>query len=145
MPTILAHVCLAETSMRLERGDARTAERLARDAFAHAKAAGARGYELLALATRAEALARIGQLDEALRLARQVSAAVDGRRDVERAERVHLRIATALALAEEHELSAAALSDARAVVDSRLEQIRSPELRRRYLESKLVQSIRDGG
>ncbi len=138
----LAHVCLVEAGVRLQHGDAERAERLARDAISNARAAGARGYELLALATRAEALARTGRLADALRLVREVSELVEGRRDLERAERIHLRIATALELADEHDLSARARADARAVVDARLEQIRSEGLRRRYLESRLVRSIR---
>ncbi len=143
-PYDLAHVCLVETTIELSRGEPERAERLARDAASHARSAGARGYELLALATRAEALARVGRASEAVKLAREVGATVEGRRDVERAERIHLRLATALALASEAELAERERSEARAVVDARLAQIRDAALRRRYQESSLVRSIRDG-
>jgi hypothetical protein len=133
-----------ESALHLERGDATRGERFARDAISHARSAGARGYELLAMATRAEALARAGRLDDARRLARDVSASIDGRRDLERAERIHLRLATALSLASDDTLSAHARAQARAVVDARLEHIRSDALRHRYLESRLVRSIRSG-
>lgn len=144
-PYDLAHVCLVETALHLARGNAERAASLARDAVSHARAAGAFGYEMLAMATRAEALARIGEAESAQRLAREVQSAVAGRRDLERAERIHLRLAAAFQLANEPELAARARAEARAVVDSRLELIRDERLRRRYLDSPMVQAIQSGG
>ncbi len=144
-PYDLAHVCLVETAMCLARDEPATAERIARDAHSHARAAAARGYELLALAARAEALARSGRGGEAVRLASQVQTAVEGRRDlVERAERIHLHLAVACTQAGELEMAERSLIDARAVVEGRLERIQDSRLRDRYLESNLVQSIRRG-
>jgi tetratricopeptide (TPR) repeat protein len=141
-PYDLAHVAIVEASLELGRGEAERAERLARDAVSHARAGGARGYELLAMATRAEALARTGRTADAVRLARDVRAEIEGRRDIERAERIYYRLALALRLTAQHELAEHAMADARAVVDSRLEQIRDPRLRQQYLGSKLIRAIR---
>lgn len=140
-PYDLAHVTLVETEIELTRGDVEKAERLSRDALSHARAAGAFGYEVLAMATRADALARSGRIEQAQRLAREVTAAIEGRRDLERAERIHLRLATALERVEDEEGAARARSAARAVVQGRLEQIRDEHLRSRYLDSRLVRAI----
>lgn len=143
-PYDLAHVCLVESGIHLTRGNSEKAERLARDAASHGRAAGAFGYEVLAMATRAEALARAGRPDHARRLVREVREALAGRQDLERAERIHARLATALELANEPDLAAAARTEARAVVQGRLDQIRDEALRRRYLDSHMVQAIRNG-
>ena len=57
---------------------------------------------------------------------------------------VGLAVARALALAGERSPAQAALDDADAVVEGRLEQIHDPALRRTYLESHLVRAIRSG-
>lgn len=144
-PYDLAHVCLVESGIQLTRGSSERAEQLARDAASHARAAGAFGYEVLAMATRAEALARSGRPDHARRVVREVREALAGRRDLERAERIHARLATALELADDPDLAAVARAEARAVVQGRLDQIRDEALRRHYLDSHMVQAIRNGG
>jgi tetratricopeptide (TPR) repeat protein len=140
-PYDLAHVCLVLANVRLSRGQFEEAERIAREAVSHARAGGVRGYELLAMAARAEALARAGRAADGARLAHEVRAAVEGRRDLERAERIHLHVATALQIASEERQADAARADARAVVEGRLAQIRDPHLRSRYLGSRLVRAI----
>ena len=140
-PYDLAHVCLVESTVWMLRDEVDRAERSAREAVSHARAAGARGYEVLALAVRAEALARSGRDEDARRVASDVRRSVEGRRDVERAERVYLHMAVALALSAEPDAAQVALADARAVVEGRLSLIRDERLQRAYRESSLVQSI----
>ena len=121
-----------------------TAAQAATEALGHARSAGARGYELLAMATRALALARSGSTEEAATLAGEVSERVRGRTDVERAEQIHLSVALTFALAGASERAGAALAKARAVVEGRLGQIRDERLRETYLGSQLVRAIREG-
>ena len=140
----LAHVCIVECAIHLAHARLEDAERAASRAVTHARAGGARGYELFALAVRAETLALTGQTGEALRVAREARAAVEGRRDVERAERVHLKLARAFALASSPDEARRALEDARAVLRERLAQIRDARLRSSYLATHWVRAIGAG-
>ena len=141
-PYDLAHVGLVEAGLWIHRDEPRRAERLAKEAASHARAAGARGYELLAMAARSDALSRLDELDEARRVATDVLRNARDRSDVERAERVYYQVAVALARCSEPREAERALANARAVVDARLEHIRDPRLRTLYVESKWVKSIR---
>ncbi|HJL16846.1 MAG TPA: AAA family ATPase, partial [Sandaracinaceae bacterium LLY-WYZ-13_1] len=143
-PYDLSHVCLVETAVLLQRDDLARAERVAKEAVGHGRAAGAKGYEILAMATRAEILARLERLDEARRLAEEVQRLAEGRRDLERAERIYLSLAQTFALTDRRDTAREALSDAEAVVDGRLAQIRDEGLRRSYLDSHVVRAIRSG-
>ncbi|MEC7518544.1 MAG: protein kinase [Myxococcota bacterium] len=141
-PYDLAHVDLVEAGLWMEKGQPRRAERLAKEAASHARAAGARGYELLAMAARSDALARLHERDEARRLAGEVLRTARDRSDVERADRVYYQVAVALARCEQPKEAERAIANARAVVDGRLEHIRDERLRALYLDSKWVRSIR---
>ncbi|MCB9598179.1 MAG: protein kinase [Sandaracinaceae bacterium] len=143
-PYDLAHVCLVRGSIQAARGDHEGAAQSARDAIRHAKTAGARGYEQLGIAARAEALARTGHLDEALHLARQLADRVRGRDGIERAEHIHLMLARAFALAGEAGAADEALAHARRLVDARLDQIGDGVLRGTYLDAPHVRAIRQG-
>lgn len=91
---------------------------------------------------RAKALAQLGRTDEAREIARDVQSGVRMRGVVERAQRVHLELADALALAGDADGALRARADALAIVETQLTQIRDPQLRERYLATRLVQSIR---
>lgn len=143
-PYDLAHVHIVEAAIRVARGEHASAAQAATEALGHARSAGAIGYELLAMATRALALARSGSTDEATTLAGEVNDRVRGRTDVERAEQIHLSVACTFALAGATERADAALGRARAVVEGRLSQIRDERLRETYLGSKLVRAIQEG-
>ena len=110
--------------------------------FSAARTAGARGYELLAMAVRAEALAKSDRREQATEVAREVERVVATRDDLERAERVLLHVARAHRACGDHEASSATLRRAEEVVSLRLEQIRSEELRQSYEGSRVVRSIR---
>ncbi|MFK7984725.1 MAG: serine/threonine-protein kinase PknK [Sandaracinaceae bacterium] len=141
-PYDLAHVNLVETSLAMARDRYDEAERTARAALSHARAAGARGYEVLALAARARALAEGQRGEEAARLTREVERMTDGREDVERAERVYLHLAATYRSLDQREPAQRALERAEAVVQGRLSQIRDASLRRAYLGSHVVRAIR---
>jgi tetratricopeptide (TPR) repeat protein len=140
-PYDLAHERLVRASLHAARGDWHECETAARAAVSHARTAAAIGYELLGAATRAEALARLGRSQEAREVAREVQRAVRTRGTVERAQRVHLAVARALALSGDAEGAAQARADARAVVDAHLAQIRDAALRDRYCGTPVVRAI----
>ncbi|MEZ4337978.1 MAG: hypothetical protein R3B82_15265 [Sandaracinaceae bacterium] len=144
-PYDLSHVCLVRAALRKAHDDHAGAEASAREAIRHAKAAGARGYEQLGMAARAEALAQIGQLDDARRLAHQLADRVRGRDGVERADHIHLMLARAFERAGEIAEAEAAMTRARALVDARLQQIVDDGLRETYLDAPHVRAIREGG
>lgn len=144
-PYDLAHVALVRASIQRVRGEHEAAAESAREAMRYAKSAGARGYEQLGMAARAESLARAGRLEEARGLARQLTDRVRGRDGVERAEHVHWMLAWAFALAGDTAEADDALARARAIVETRLGEIGDEGLRARYLETPHVRSIRAGG
>ncbi len=143
-PYDLAHVCLVKSCILAAQDDHAAAATEAKEAVRHARAAGARGYEHLAMSQQAEALARVGALDDARRLAIELAERVEDRRDVERADHIHLRIAQAFSFSGEADLAERALAQAREVVEGRLAQIRSEALREAYLGSPHVRRIRAG-
>ena len=141
-PYDLAHERMVRAALHAAQGDHAASEQAARSAVAHARTAAAAGYELLACAMRAKALAQLGRTDEAREIARDVQSGVRMRGVVERAQRVHLELADALALAGDADGALRARADALAIVETQLTQIRDPQLRERYLATRLVQSIR---
>jgi tetratricopeptide (TPR) repeat protein len=141
-PYDLAHERLVRAALLEAQGDLEGAERVAAEALAQSRAAAAVGYELLAGALRAKLLGRLGRSDAARDAAREVETIVRAHGVVERAQRVHLELATAWTLAEDHDGAARARTAARAVVDAHLAQIRAPELRERYLATPIVRAIR---
>ncbi len=143
-PYDLAHVALVDAAIQAVRQDFARAAESAQDAIRHAKAAGARGYEQLGLAARAEALARSGELEEARRLARQLADRVRGRDGVERVEHIQLSLARAFALAGDRAAADEAIGRARDLVDTRLAQIVDDGLRATYLGAPHVRAIRNG-
>ena len=143
-PYDMAHVSLVKSCMHTSRGQHGEAASEAKKAIRLARTAAARGYERLAMAQRAEALARDGELDEARRLATELAERIEKRRDVERADHIQLHIAHAFAFAGEVDQASHALGEAREVVEGRLAQIRSDALREAYLASPHVRTIRSG-
>jgi len=95
------------------------------------------------MATHARALLGDGRPDEALQEARALLERVEGRRDVERAERIYLQVAQVFAAASDTKRATVALGHARAVVEDRLAHIRDARLRESYQRSWWVRAIRD--
>jgi serine/threonine protein kinase/tetratricopeptide (TPR) repeat protein len=141
-PYDLAHERIVRGQLHDAMGDHASAERAAREAVSYARQAAAVGYELLASATRAKFLARLGRAQEARDVAHEAQGAARLRGVVERAERVHLELMIALELAGDPDGAARARADARSVVEAHLAQIRDAALRERYLATPTVRVIR---
>ncbi len=140
-PYDLCHVCLVETAMALAHEDFAGAVERAREAVSHARATGAQGSELVALATHARALHRAGEVNAAVEVASDLLKRIEGRSDVERAERIYLHLAEVFEAAGDEDRAAEAAAHARAVVEGRLAHIRDQRLRDTYQRSWLVQAI----
>ena len=129
----------ASVELRRERFD--DAERAASEAVALARTAGLVSYELLGLARRAEALARLGRADEAQADARTALERVRSGQ-VERAERIYLAAVQALERSGDAALARASALEGLECVESRAAQIRDAALRERYLATPTVVGMR---
>ncbi|MGF1465858.1 MAG: protein kinase [Sandaracinaceae bacterium] len=138
----LARVGLVRAELALRRGRRQEALEAARRAEERARAAGSLGFDVLARALQACALARCGRWDDAEAVATALRAETAGRRDLGRAERVHLEVARVLAGCGRCGEARDALAEAQAVVAERLERIRDPELRASYAASATVSAVR---
>lgn len=118
------------------------AERSANEAIVAAHAGGLVVLELEAQACLAEMLARHERLDEAKDLARRVRERVRTQNNL-RTERILLACARALIAAGEPDEGARARAEAAQIVERRLEQLRTPALRERYLATPTVRAVRD--
>ncbi len=140
----LARERIVRTMLELAMGRLEQAEGAAREAVHIAASGGVVMYQLLAQALLADTLARRGLADEARHIAEDVRELVRVRGSVERAERVHLVLARAYrALGDERD-ARETFAEAYREVESRLERIRRPELRERYLATPTVEAIRNG-
>ena len=118
------------------------AERAARQALDAARADGLVSYEITALTELAAALALRGS-DAALETAHEADRRLR-EVDVERVERVHLTLAEAFAAAGAKADAQRVFVRGQEVVDGKAKQIRSSSMRRRYLESRDAQALREG-
>jgi tetratricopeptide (TPR) repeat protein len=139
----MARERIVRTSLERVMGRLEQAEEAARQGVEISQGAGIIVYQLLAQARLAEILALQGKAKEAREAIDAVRAAVSTRGPVERGERVHLAIARALRSLGAHDEARAAYADAYRVVELRLSQIRSPQVRERYMATPVVRAIRD--
>ncbi len=111
------------------------------EAVTEARSAGMMGYELLALARRAELLAQVGRIDEAQEIALDVLVRVRSTVRMERLESVYLSLSRVFESAGDPRTSEQALEQARAIAQAHLEQIRDPRYRASFLETHGMQSL----
>jgi tetratricopeptide (TPR) repeat protein len=137
----LAQERLVRIIIDAARGRWADALRHADEAIDDARASGMVGFELLALAEKARALAELGRSDEARAHAGLARAGLARTERVERAERVHYVLHLALARAGDPAASEEALRHARAVVAERRRAIRDATLRAHYAALPLVRAI----
>jgi len=133
----MVRASLEQVTGRLEQ-----AEEAAGQAVSYAATAGIIVYQLLAQARLAEILALRGKVEEARRTITDVRGTIGARGPIERGERVHLALARALECLGDETDARLAYANAYKVVELRLSQIRSPQVRERYLETPVVRSIR---
>ena len=133
---------IVRSALEVQMGRLDEAESCAREAVALARDAGIVGYEMLALASLAETLARLGRHEDAREMAEGVRDRLLQKDGVERAERVFVAVAGAFALAGAEDEAKEVLAEAVSLVDSRLKGIRDEELRTHYTSSPTVQRIR---
>ncbi|MGE0785041.1 MAG: serine/threonine-protein kinase PknK [Sandaracinaceae bacterium] len=142
-PYDLSHVYVVETGIRLAQRDFEGAVRSSSAALTHARVAG--GHELVAMASHAQALAHTDRVSEAVGVASEAFSRIEGRTDVERAERVYLYCARVFERATQVDMATEARAHAREVIERRLAQIRDAHLRDTYQRSWIVRAIREPG
>jgi len=133
---------IVRASLEVVMGRLEQAEEAARQAVEIAEGAGIIVYQLLAQARLAEILANRGKAEEARAAIESVRAVVGARGQIERGERVHLALARAFESLSAGDEARLAYAEAYQVVELRLSQIRSPEVRERYLDTPVVKAIR---
>jgi tetratricopeptide (TPR) repeat protein len=138
----LARERIVRASLEREMGRLERAEVAAKEGVDIASEAGVVMYEVQARALRAELLALLGRTDEARAEADRVQADLDTR-PVDRAERVCLSLGRTYAAIGDVESAAAAFAAAAVLVDQRLDRIRTPAVRERYAQSRVVSAIRE--
>ena len=123
------------------RGDLAAAERAAREAVSYAKSAATVGYELQAAARQAHLLARLGEHEDAKRLANDVLRAMSTRPAMERAARIYVEAGRALSTSGDAPSATRAFTQARGVVDRELSQLRDENLRARYAATPTLRAL----
>ena len=94
------------------------------------------------MAIQAKALLCADRLGEAVAIASELLEDIEGRQDIERAERIYLHVAEVFERANDEAKAREAREHARAVIDGRLAHIRDERLRDTYQQSWLVKAIR---
>ncbi len=140
-PCDIAHERIVRAALHLKVGDHTDAVRVAREAVAHARAAGTLGYELQGRALTAVALAHLGETGEAIEIVAEVERLTSSG-SIERGERVLSLLSSAARLSGDDERAERLTARAREIVEARLSEIRDPQLRERYLEIPIVRTIR---
>ncbi|MCS6799428.1 MAG: protein kinase [Myxococcota bacterium] len=115
----------------------------ARMAAELARRSGLFGYEMLATAVLADALAQAGRADAALEAARRVQQELAARGTVERQERVGMHLARALRAAGAPHDAAEVAREALRRVEQRMAAIRDPVLRGSLEAAAVVRQLRD--
>jgi len=131
---------VVRSELELLAGDAELAEKMAREAAELARQDGVLPHEVAARTALAEALIARGETAEAERTAREVQALI-AHAEVERRERIELRLSRVFRAAGRSEDAAACLVTGADVVAKRAARIRDPELRERYLHTPDVAAI----
>ncbi len=134
---------VVRSELELLAGDAELAEKMAREAAELAHQDGVLPHEVAARTALAEALIARGEMAEAVQTARDTRALI-AHAEVERRERIELRLSRVFMRAGEQAEATACLTAGAEVVAARAARIRDPELRERYLNTPDVSAIAAG-
>lgn len=137
----LARERIVRSAIEMWRGRNEEALACLQEAVTESRTAGMIGYELLALARRAELLVTTGRIDEAHQIAVDVLVRVRTTVRMERLESIYLALHRVFESVGDAQNSAQTLTQARSLVEGHLVQIRDSNLRSRYLETRVVQNV----
>ncbi len=137
----MARERLVRAYLERERGDHVAAREAARAAVDMAKADGLRSYEVHGLVLLSRAFVDEGDKENALMVAEEARARGD-ETTVERAEQALFILAEVFESLDRRLDAELAYRDAATIVDGRLEMLRDPRLRERYLATREVKALR---